>query len=104
MIASGDELGICPVRLAEFFAGIPPAERERWHRWLASLSYWAISQAAAVQAGKYRYDYARRGIALAIPDVLTAAVAREYGALVITDTAQHVPMPDVETRSIRVDG
>lgn len=101
LVASGEVLGICPVQLAEFFTGIDPAESENWREWASSFNYWPISQNAAVLAGKYRFEYARRGIAIAIPDALTAAVAYENYATVITDNAKHFPMPEVATLSLR---
>ncbi len=101
MVASGEVLGICPVQLGEFFTGIDPVEAEEWREWASSFSYWPISESAAVLAGKYRYEYSRRGIAIVIPDALTAAVAYENYATVITDNAKHFPMPEVATLSLR---
>lgn len=101
MVAGGDELGVCPIQVTEFFAGLSPAERNHWHGFMDTFHYWPISRGAAVRAGAYRYDFARQGLALSVNDALTAAVAREQYATVITDNAKHFPMGDVATLSLR---
>src|SRR5581483_2206003 len=64
LIEQGDELGVCAVNVAEFFAGLPPSDRPYWQRVFSTLAYWEVSIAAAWHAGEWRYDFARRGRAL----------------------------------------
>jgi predicted nucleic acid-binding protein len=49
----------------------------------------------ARQAGRWRHDYARRGVTLALPDLLIAATAVEYGLTLITDNRKHFLMPEL---------
>ncbi len=44
MFLSGDELGLCAVNIAEFMAGISPAERDYWWAILSAFTYWDISK------------------------------------------------------------
>src|SRR6266568_4073055 len=70
----GDELGVCAINVAEFYAGLSAEEHPDWGEFFAALTYWPISRQAAIQAGCWRYDYARKGKQLTTTDTLTAAV------------------------------
>ena len=100
-VAAGVTVGICAITVGEFMTGIAPSKRPDWIRFFSSFAYWDISLDAAIQAGTWRYDYARRGIALSMTDVLIAAVAVEVNAVVVTDNARHFPMPNVRIESFR---
>jgi predicted nucleic acid-binding protein len=101
LIAAGDELGVCPVNITEFYAGLPAAQQPTWDAFFASLQYWDITRNAAVQAGVWRYVYARAGIAISTADAMVAAVAYEQRAILITDNQRHYPMPELTLMSLR---
>jgi predicted nucleic acid-binding protein len=92
ILASGDEVGVCPVIVAEIFAGLPPQRHQDWDTFLSTLLFWPISYAASVQAGQWRYAFARRGIQVAMMDSLVAAVAHEIGATIVTSNVKDYPM------------
>ena len=92
VMESDDELAVCAVNIAEFFAGLPPDRRATWDQFFAALPCWPISPGAARQAGIWRYDFARRGVTLSLPDTLIAAVAGEYSATIVTSNAKDYPM------------
>jgi predicted nucleic acid-binding protein len=92
LIASGDEVGICPVIVAEIFAGLPPQKHQDWDEFFKALLFWPISYAASEQAGRWRYMFARRGIQIAMMDSLVAAVADEVGATIVTSNIKDFPM------------
>lgn len=94
-IQSKDELGVCAVIVAEFFAGTSPANRPAWTRFLRRMNYWETTEASAMRAGIYRYTYARQGTAISTQDALIAAVAAEVRAIIVTGNVRHFPMPDV---------
>jgi predicted nucleic acid-binding protein len=54
----------CDIVMAEVYAGLHPAERQRGQELLASLMFLATSPDAARQAGVWRYDFARHGVQL----------------------------------------
>jgi predicted nucleic acid-binding protein len=99
--SSGDELGVCSINVAEFYAGISPSERARWDTVLQVLYYWDITRSAARQAGIWRYDFARRGVALSTADTLIAAVAQQQGAILVTNNVKDFPMGGVQLRSLK---
>jgi predicted nucleic acid-binding protein len=90
-----ETLAVCAISVAEFYAGLPPDERETWHEFIASLICWPISVDAAMQAGQDRYRYARQGKAIAITDALLAAVTRERRAVLVTGNVKDFPMDDL---------
>lgn len=101
MIQTGDEVGVCAINVAEFYAGVPPEKRALWDAFVDALGYWEISRAAARQAGCFRYDFARRGQVLSTTDALVAAVAQERGAVIVTSNVKDYPMPEVQLLSLR---
>lgn len=102
MLDAGDDLGVCAVQLAEFFAGVPVEGRAAWDAFFAVLSYWGIDRETALLAGVYRHDFARRDQQLSTADTLIAAVARQERAVIVTDNnARHSPMDGVRTLSPR---
>jgi predicted nucleic acid-binding protein len=101
MIDAQDELGVCAIQVAEFYSGVPVDQHALWNTFFGALRYWEISQAAAIQAGVFRYSFARLGRPIATPDALIAAVAREVQAIIITSNARHFPMTDVRLLSLR---
>ena len=104
MIDTGDEVGVCAINVAEFYAGLPPDTHPIWDEFFAALTYWPISRQAAKKAGEYRYALARRGQVLATSDVLIAAVAEEHRAVVVTDNIKDYPMSDLQLLPLRPEG
>ena len=98
LLASGAEVGLCPVQLAEFYAGRRLGHRVDWDAFVDSLPCWEITPEAAIQAGHYRYSFARRGRTVHTPDALTAAVAWRMRATVFTRNAKDFPVPGVPRR------
>jgi predicted nucleic acid-binding protein len=102
LLIAGDEVGLCAVGLAEFAAGLAVHQRRRWPRLLTRLHYWRITREAAARAGYYRYDFARRGRAIATPDALIAATAWHWQATLVTDNIKDFPMTDIRVVSFRI--
>lgn len=72
-----------------------------WLEWLRTFRYWNISRDAAIQVGLYRLRYARLGRKFRTPDALIAAVAAQYGAILLTVNVKGFPMPEVTVLSLR---
>lgn len=100
LLGGTDDVGVCAVNYAEFFAGLPPSDHSYWLGLFTSLSYWPISRQTAARAGEFRYTYARAGRILSTPDTLVAAVAEAEGAILLTANATHYPMPSVTVQVI----
>jgi len=101
MIDRDDEVGICPVNVAEFYAGLPPEARESWDEFFNALAFWDLTIEVAVRAGGYRYEFARRGLPLSTTDALIAAASVAHGAILVTDNPKDYPMDDVRLLSLR---
>jgi predicted nucleic acid-binding protein len=89
---AGEELGICPITITEFYSGLRAAEYPQWDAFFASLTFCPISLEASIQAGKWRSSFRAQGVQLSTTDTLIAAVAIEIGAVVITSNTKHYPM------------
>lgn len=102
LAASGAELGVCAVNVAEFASGVPSDQISRWNPFLSEFSYWDISRETAALAGAYRHTLARRGTRLQLPDAIVAAVAATRGATILTDNVKHfLLISDVRVRPLR---
>lgn len=89
------EVGVCGVVVAEFFAGLRPEQQPRWATFVERLAYWELTPHVAIQAGIYRYTYARRGTTLATTDAIIAATAVSVGATLVTGNVKDFPMPEL---------
>lgn len=95
LTAEGQRLCTCDVVIAEIYAGLQPKDEPRAQGLLSALLYLTTSQEAAQQAGRWRYQFARAGLALASTDVLIAATALSRGATIVTGNVRHFPMLEV---------
>jgi predicted nucleic acid-binding protein len=95
-VASGAAVGITPVQITEFLSGTRPERRTAELQLLAGFVLWEITWQSAVAAGLDRYHFSRIGVQISTPDALTAAVARERGAILVTRNRRHYPMSDIE--------
>jgi tRNA(fMet)-specific endonuclease VapC len=88
LVSAGHMLAVSAVSVAEFCAGVPPPQRTQWEWWVAGFEYWDISREAAILAGRLRYELARQGRALHIPDALMAATAITAGVTLVTNNVK----------------
>lgn len=89
----GEDLGVSPIAITEFYAGLGSHQYADWDEFFASLTFCQISYEASIQAGKWRSSFRAQGIQLSTTDTLIAAVASEVGAIVLTSNVKHYPMP-----------
>jgi predicted nucleic acid-binding protein len=88
-------LACCSVCVAEVYSGMRPEEREITDELLWALEYLETSQDAARNAGLWRFQWARKGVTLALDDLMIAAVAIEHGAAIATDNRKHFPLKEL---------
>ena len=101
MIEAGDEVGVCTIVVAEFYAGLVPEQRTRWDEFFAALPYWEATLEAAKQAGIWRYEFARKGIPLSTTDLLLAAVANQKEAVLMTNNVKDYPMGEINVLPLK---
>jgi len=99
--ARGDHPGVCSIVVCEFETGLLAADRPGWEQILRRLWFWPTSLQAAQRAGQERFAFAHRGVQIAVTDALIAAVAREVGAVLVTDNVKDFPQPDLQVVSWR---
>ena len=100
LIANEDRLCTCDIVLAEVYSGLMPQDEPAGVAFLSAMEFLPASAAAAEQAGRWRYQFARQGRMLPTTDALVAATALEYGATVVTANARDYPMPEVSVLSL----
>ena len=100
LAGEGDELAVCAISVAETFAGLRERDREATARFLANLRYVELSLDVAIAAGEYQYDFARRGRALKVTDLLIGAAALKHGAIVLTDNVKDFPLPGLRVERL----
>lgn len=94
-VNQGDDLGISPINVAEFYAGIAPGEHGDWDDFLDLLSFWEIDLPTSKRGGAIRYAFARRGVQLSATDTLVAAVAEAQNAVLVTANLKDFPMDTI---------
>lgn len=91
----GSELCTCDVVVAEVYSGVRPEDQEKAAAFLDALSFVPSTHEASRQAGIWRYEYARRGTSLSVPDMLIAATAHLNNITIITGNKVHYPVPQL---------
>ena len=87
---------ISVVTRTEILAGMRPHEENRTMDLMDSLVSLPVDAAIADRAGRLIYQYARKGVALALPDTLIAATALIHGLALATTNVRHFPLPELE--------
>lgn len=91
----GHLIGVCCINVAELHAGLGQTERPMADHLLDSLEFYEVTRDTAKQAGRYRYDFARKGMALAMADALIAATAVNQEATLVTANTRDFPMTEL---------
>lgn len=91
-----NRLGVCCVSVAELYTGTNQERRAAADQLIGVMDFYDVSLAAAKEAGRYRYEFARRGIALSTADTLIAATAIAEDAILITANTKDFPMEEIE--------
>ena len=89
-------LGVCCVSIVELYSGLGWGELAAAGDLTDNMEYYEVSREAAKEAGRYRYEFARRGTTLSATDTLIAATAIAEGAILITANTRDFPMEEIE--------
>ena len=98
LLRGTDDVLVCAVSVAEFFAGIRPEERQEWQDFVAELWHCDVTKDIAILAGNLRYDLAWQGRSIHLPDALIAATALAYGAVLVTADVRDFAATGITTR------
>jgi predicted nucleic acid-binding protein len=86
---------ICSINIEELYRGVRESEEATLGRFLSALRLASIGRDQAELAGRWRRDFARRGVTLGQADCLIAAAAVGIGARLATGNPKHFPMPEL---------
>ncbi len=84
------------INLEEIVRGLRPSEATAAHQLVAGLRVLPIGEPEAWLAGRWRQEYAKRGVTLWQADCLIAATARTARAVLVTGNPSDFPMDDVK--------
>ncbi|HWG09640.1 MAG TPA: type II toxin-antitoxin system VapC family toxin [Solirubrobacteraceae bacterium] len=93
--AAGQVPWICAINVEEMMRGTSAAEERAVVRFLAGMRLAPLGGAEGELAGRWRRDFARKGVTLSQADCLIAAAALGVGARLATGNPKHFPMPDL---------
>ncbi len=96
MLEQGNMLACCSINVTEVYAGMRPQELKATEALLRSLDFYEVTWDIARRAGVLKYEWAKQGHTIAVPDITIAAVALEYGLTLVTDNRKHFPMPELK--------
>jgi predicted nucleic acid-binding protein len=83
---------ICTINVEELYRGVREPEEPALGRFADGLRLAPIGRAEGELAGRWRRDFARRGVTLGQADCLIAAAAVGIGATLATGNPRHFPM------------
>ena len=90
--AAGDRPYTCGINVEELFRGVTPGEEARVSRLLNGLRLAPLGRIQGEQAGRWRRQFASRGVILSQADCLVAAAAVGVGARLATGNPRDFPM------------
>jgi predicted nucleic acid-binding protein len=87
---------ICAVNVDEVLRGTGAEEEALVARFLGGLNLAPLGRTEGERAGRWRRDFARKGVTLSQGDCLIAAAAVGVDARLITGNPKHYPMPELD--------
>ncbi|HEV2975846.1 MAG TPA: PIN domain-containing protein [Solirubrobacteraceae bacterium] len=86
---------ICAVNVDEVLRGTSAEDDAPVIRFLGGLRLAPLGRAEGERAGRWRRDFARKGVTLSQADCLIAAAAVGVDARLATGNPRHFPMPEL---------
>lgn len=83
---------VSAITRAEVYAGCHPYEMAKTKGLLDCFLTVGVDGTTADLAGRYIYQFARRGITLHLEDALIGATAANEGLILVTQNVRHFPM------------
>jgi predicted nucleic acid-binding protein len=99
LLADRHLLATCCVNVAEVVRGLHPTERKAARSLIERLRYLETTREAATRAGRYQFQFEKRGITIHTADALIAGTARAHGATLLTDNLRDFPMRDIKVKA-----
>jgi hypothetical protein len=87
---------ICAINAEEVLRGARIGEETVVARFLSGMRLAALDLSEGERAGRWRREYAERGVTLSQADCLIAAATIGAGARLATGNPKHFPMPELD--------
>jgi predicted nucleic acid-binding protein len=95
MLEQRNLLACCCINVTEVYAGMRPHEAAATEALLRSLDFYEVTWEIARRAGELKWEWAKRGHTITVPDITIAAVALAHNLTLVTDNRKHFPMPEL---------
>lgn len=95
MRRQGDEPWTCAIPVEEIWRGLLPGEEPSARRLVRGLRCAPLGKAAGSRAGRWRREFARRGVTLQQADCLIAAATAGIDARLATGNPTDFPFDDI---------
>jgi len=92
---------ISVITRAEIYAGCHPSEEAETEKLLSFLKSVPVDMDIAEMAGRFVYEYGRRGITLHLEDAMIGATAVSEQLILVTQNVSHFPMLSLDRNLIR---
>ena len=92
---------ISVITRAEIYAGCHPSEEAETEKLLSFLRSVPVDMDIAEMAGRFVYEYGRRGITLHLEDAMIGATAVSEQLILVTQNVSHFPMLSLDRNLIR---
>lgn len=93
---TGQAPWICAINAEEVLRGARVAEEAVVARFLSGMRLARLDLSEGERAGRWRREYAEKGVTLSQADCLIAAAAVGVGARLATGNPKHFPMPELD--------
>lgn len=93
---TGQAPWICAINAEEVLRGARVAEEAVVVRFLSGMRLARLDLSEGERAGRWRREYAEKGVTLSQADCLIAAAAVSVGARLATGNPKHFPMPELD--------
>ena len=87
---------ICAINVEEIWRGARPTEADAIRLLVRGFRLVPLGEAEAERAGRWRREFAARGVTLSQADCLIGSATVSAGARLATGNLDHFPMPELE--------
>lgn len=95
---AGEAPWVCAVNVEEIARGALPHEQDVIKGFLSGMRLAPLGLAEGELAGRWRREFAQRGVTLSQADCLIAAAAAAVGAQLASGNPKHFPMKELEVQ------
>jgi len=96
LVQAGHALATSALNVAEVYAEMRPDEAQGTEAFLSVLDCYELTGRSGRRAGALKQEWAKKGRALALADMIVAAIALDGGCTLMTDNRKDFPMEELD--------